>query len=280
MSSDKPSPKQLSPIASKFLAGLDKTSDANANLHCPLSKPQTERYARFYGLAYSALWERFVSGHIEDATSYHYDYYAKDFGDYYVMAFCAGSFKEIPHTEGQKRLLVDEDEWNKKRHSHVGAFFDELDEIVKDFELAGIVLEDREDFYAIKISNPRSLLKLIEYYLYKYDVLTLDDIHLGDDGATSAKGNVEDIKDLADLLRGSAADSWGIKSFSVAANEHISIRHLPPNPAPNVDIADIRLIRAEMTEDAAAFSFELLKNTYQDCLGFSVHQSNGLTLLQ
>lgn len=51
--------------------------------------------------------------------------------------------------------------------------FADLDDIISEHGLSGIVLSDMEDMLVIKANNPLCLLKLIEIYIKKFDVLTL-----------------------------------------------------------------------------------------------------------
>ena len=123
------------------------------------------------------------------------------------------------------------------------------------------------------------MLKLIEIYIKKFDVLTIDEIRPEDLNPQSKKMTAGEVKAHVKALRKAAQHTWDTDHYSVAAPEHISIKHFPVAVAPTIDNADIMLIEAQMVEETAPFSFALIKNTYDDCIGKEPKPHSGLALL-
>lgn len=246
----------------------------------PTTEKEVERFQDFYGLVGNALWDLFLTGYVEEEDRLAYDHFFVPMPDCYFIAICSGSFDEVPNPKvGRQELSVCKDDWVSDDHNTVNKFFADLNDIVDEHSLSGIVLSDMEDMFVIKANNPLCLLKLIEIYLKKHDVLTLDEIRPEDLNTQSKKMTAGEVKDHANALREAAKRTWDTDFFSVAAPEHISIKHFPVAAAPTIDNADIMLIEAELVEETAPFSLDLLKNTYRDCLGITPKPNCGLALL-
>lgn len=241
----------------------------------PVALEEIERFQDFYGLAGSALWDLFLTGHVEEEQRPCFDNIFVLTADFYAIAFCSGEFDTDSGI-----LKVSEEEWDKNDHGILHEFFESLDSIIKDHSLPGIILQDRENMFSVEVNNPYAMLKLIEIYLDKHDVFTLDDICELTLKEKFRKTTSVAIKKKADQMRSDAAESWGIDNYSVAASEHINISYFPPMMVPTIDNADILMINAQNTEETAPFSLQLLRNTYGDGLGKKPEPHCGLTLLQ
>lgn len=246
----------------------------------PTTEKEVERFQDFYGLVGSALWDLFLTGHVEEEDRLSYDYFFVPMPDCYFIAICSGSFEEVPHGKSDlQQLSVCKDDWVSDDHDTVNEFFADLNDIVDEHSLSGIVLSDMEDMFTLKANNPLCLLKLIEIYLKKHDVLTLDEIRPEDLNTKSKKMSADDVKNHVKALRKAAQYTWDTDYFSVASPEHISIKYFPVAAAPTIDNADIMLVEAELVEETAPFSLDLIKNTYRDCLGVTPKPHCGLALL-
>lgn len=246
----------------------------------PVPPEEIEKFQNFYGLVGSALWDLFLTGHVEEEKKTAFDHFFVPMENYYFIGICSGFFEEVPFGDnGLDLLTVSESEWVKDDHKKIDEFFQSLVDILEEKCLEGIVLEDREDMFILKVSNPFCLVRLIETYVTKHDVLTLDEMRPEDLKQKSKKITPSIVKGLAAELREAAQYSWDTDNYSVSSDKHIDIRYYPPTAAPTIDNSDIILIEAQMVEETAPFSLQLIKNTYADCLGKEPQPHCGLTLL-
>jgi hypothetical protein len=237
-------------------------------------------FERFYNLCSTAIWDLFVSGHVENETKESYDFYMDSYNGRHVIAICAGTFTETPYDTGDtKNLGIDKAEWSETLHEDVEIFFSDLSDIIEENEITGVRVVDRKDFFYLEINSPHDLLKLIGLYLDDFDINTLDDITPEDLPERDPELAKLPPDQLAKKLRMMANKAYAGECFEVKSVGHVDIHYFPVTASPTPDTADIALIDAHTAENVAPFSYDLLANTLWGYEGRTTPPLMGLALL-